>query len=257
VSQADEIREYTYSHFIKGVEIGNSIKIRAGDVHRDMGFQNRIPNVCSVLDGKKLADEFGLELVNRTGPNQGANAYFTFVVLSNRPTRQVRTRKVTENSTHQSRTKQSTPISDNTNLPLPRDAICLVSCVGKKRSERIAAKDLYISDWFLKARCFVEEKRFQWFILSAEHGLIHPDQMISPYEKTLNTMGVKDRRDWARKVLGQIEETIPKAKSFIFLAGQRYRENLVEPLRQKGSEIHIPMEGLTIGRQLSWLQAQV
>jgi hypothetical protein len=81
--------------------------------------------------------------------------------------------------------------------------------------------------------------------------------MISPYEKTLNTMGVKDRRDWARKVLGQIEETIPKAKSFIFLAGQRYRENLVEPLRQKGSEIHIPMEGLTIGRQLSWLQAQV
>jgi hypothetical protein len=49
------------------------------------------------------------------------------------------------------------------------------------------------SDWFLKARHYVDQSGAPWFILSAEYGLVPPDQVISPYERTLNTMPVLAR----------------------------------------------------------------
>ncbi len=55
------------------------------------------------------------------------------------------------------------------------------------------AKDLYVSDLFRKARRYVEAKNCPWFILSAEYGLVSPEQVIAPYEKTLNHMGVAER----------------------------------------------------------------
>jgi hypothetical protein len=39
----------------------------------------------------------------------------------------------------------------------------------------------------------------------------------------------------------------------VVLAGQRYRESLMDYLRQHVRTVEIPMEGLTIGRQLQYL----
>lgn len=44
------------------------------------------------------------------------------------------------------------------------------------------------------------------YILSAKYGLLTLDQKISPYEKTLNTMSVADRKAWAEMVLSQLRE---------------------------------------------------
>ena len=137
------------------------------------------------------------------------------------------------------------------------DPVYLVSCVSKKRSNRAPARDLYLSDWFIKARTYVEATGASWFILSAEHGLVAPDDLLEPYEKTLNTMSVSDRRRWAEKVINQMSEKMPKAKSVVFLAGQRYREFLVDHLRNQGVSVEVPMRGLRIGEQLAWLSAQM
>jgi hypothetical protein len=59
-------------------------------------------------------------------------------------------------------------------MPDPKTTVYLVSCVSKKRTTPIPARDLYISDWFLKARDHVESTGSPWFILSAEYGLISP-----------------------------------------------------------------------------------
>lgn len=75
--------------------------------------------------------------------------------------------------------------------------IYLVACVAAKRASPTAAKDLYISVWFQKARRFVERTGAPWFILSARHGLVSPDRVIVPYDQTLNTMTVEKRRQWA------------------------------------------------------------
>jgi hypothetical protein len=53
--------------------------------------------------------------------------------------------------------------------------IYLVSCVSQKRKQACPARELYVSDWFLKARHYTETSGCGWFILSAEYGLVAPD----------------------------------------------------------------------------------
>ncbi len=77
--------------------------------------------------------------------------------------------------------------------------------------------------------------------------------MISPYDLTLNTMPIAARRQWAIRVLNELEPHLDGIESVVFLAGQRYREFLAASLRGRGLSISVPMEGLRIGEQLRWL----
>lgn len=131
--------------------------------------------------------------------------------------------------------------------------VFLVACVRKKQSGWVAARGLYVSCWFLKAREFVESQGGDWFILSAEHGLLHPDERIEAYEETLNGMRVAQRIEWAERVDRQIEELLPRLEMAVVLAGLRYREFLLPLLQARNIETQVPMAGLTIGKQLKWL----
>ena len=142
---------------------------------------------------------------------------------------------------------------DASSIVPPAADLCLVSCVATKQLRPALAKDLYISTWFLKARSFVEAQGWPWFILSAKHGLVHPEQKVAPYEKTLNRMGVVDRRDWAGKVLEALEPRLAGVRSVVFLAGIKYREFLAPELAGRGIDVQVPMEGLRNGEQLAWL----
>ena len=134
--------------------------------------------------------------------------------------------------------------------------VYLVSCVSKKRRGNCAAKDLYTSDWFRKARSYVEKRGGPWYILSAKYGLLDPDREVGPYEVTLNTMPISERRDWARRVLGALATRIGPEDRVVILAGARYREFLTESLKSMCAEVVVPMEGLRIGEQLAWLSSQ-
>ncbi len=134
--------------------------------------------------------------------------------------------------------------------------IALVSCVKTKRATRAAAKDLYTSAWFRAARRFAESNSERWFILSAEYGLLSPEDLIDPYERTLNRMGVKERRAWAMQVCEKMEQNVERGSHVIVLAGERYREFLVPRLKTLECEVEIPMLGLPQGRQLQWLNGK-
>jgi cytoplasmic iron level regulating protein YaaA (DUF328/UPF0246 family) len=133
------------------------------------------------------------------------------------------------------------------------DTICLVSCVWPQRATPAPARELYRSNWFLKARACADSVGSCWFILSAEYGLVHPDEMIEPYEMTLNTVGVAERRNWSRRVQQQMDERMPDARRIVVLAGQRYREFLMDYLGRRAATVHVPMAGMRNGQQLSWL----
>ena len=133
------------------------------------------------------------------------------------------------------------------------DTIYLVSCVSQKQSAPKAARDLYISSWFKKARSYADSTGQTWFVLSAKYGLIHPDRFVAPYELTLNSMPAKNRRLWADRVLVQLKPHLEGVGIVVFLAGLHYREFLAPALRHYGLKVCVPMEGLRIGEQLQWL----
>ena len=139
----------------------------------------------------------------------------------------------------------------------PSRPLFLVSCVSKKRSRPSEARDLHCSDWFLKARAYVEAQGAEWFILSAKYGLVPPRQVISPYNATLNDMSVSERSAWANGVASQLRARLHRGDKVVILAGQSYRHHLVPMLRQLGCEVEAPMRGLGIGQQLRWLKGRL
>ena len=67
-------------------------------------------------------------------------------------------------------------------------------------------------------------------------------------------MKAADRRAWARKVVFQMDERLPEADEVAILAGIPYRQYLEAYLSDRFSSIRVPMKGLRIGKQLSWLK---
>ena len=123
-----------------------------------------------------------------------------------------------------------------------------------KRASAAAAGELYTSQLFRSLRAYAVSHADRWYILSAEHGLLAPDRVIPPYERTLNTMSKSERIAWAERVQRQLMEVLPPAADVIVLAGARYREGLVPFLRKRGFTVAVPLGGLSIGRQLQWLK---
>jgi hypothetical protein len=134
--------------------------------------------------------------------------------------------------------------------------VYLISCVAQKAKTRRPAEELYISDWFKKARSYVESRvgpQDCWYILSAKHHLAKPSKVISPYNETLAAMSKPNRLQWGERILTQLRPILNGGDSVVILAGIRYREFLESPLRSSGCTVEVPMKGLGIGQQKAWL----
>jgi hypothetical protein len=138
-----------------------------------------------------------------------------------------------------------------------RHPICyLVACVGKKQPKALPARDLYASAWFRKVRSQVESTGCPWFILSAAFGLLHPETVIEPYEKTLNRMPVAERRAWASNVIAQMDRALAGYEEIVVFAGRHYRQFLMDYLGRRFKVVRVPLAGMGIGRQLKWLKTR-
>jgi len=132
--------------------------------------------------------------------------------------------------------------------------VCLVSCVKTKRTSVAQAKALYTSTWFKKAREYAEREADAWYILSAKHGLLRPEDAIAPYEQTLKRMSAVEKRRWVDDVLTSLRAVLERGDHAILLAGTAYRGELELKLVDLGVTIEVPLKGLTSGRQLQWLK---
>ncbi|MBD2560709.1 MULTISPECIES: DUF6884 domain-containing protein [Nostoc] len=131
-------------------------------------------------------------------------------------------------------------------------SITIVACAKSKNNQPSYAKELYKSLWFIKARAYVEQQKWDWYIISAKYGLLHTDKLIEPYELTLNNMKATERRQWSEKVFKEILQVLPEKGTVRFFAGKKYREYLVPLLQEVGYTVEIPLRGLGIGQQLAW-----
>ena len=132
--------------------------------------------------------------------------------------------------------------------------VCLVSCVSAKTQERSPASVLYTSPLFKKARAYATSRFDDWSILSAKYGLTSPDQVIDPYDQTLKHMPKDARLAWARGVVRGLQSTFGTDTLLAFVAGTSYREYIIPELTCYGYATRVPLEGLSIGMQLSWLK---
>lgn len=132
----------------------------------------------------------------------------------------------------------------------------LISCTKSKRDDPARPKDLYMeSSLFRKARTYAETHHDDWYVLSAKHHLLDPDgPPIDPYEETLTTATVDQRREWAQTVSEQLSTNglLEPDTTLVIHAGKAYYEPLLPLLEDEPVSIDIPTEGLQIGNTLAW-----
>ena len=131
--------------------------------------------------------------------------------------------------------------------------IALVSCVKSKRTVASPAGDLYTSRLFRGFRAYAEAHADRWYILSAKHGVLDPQQAIAPYEQKLSTQA---QPEWAEGVNAQLIHLLPPSAEVILFANELYRKGIEPFLREHSFTVTVPLEGLGFGRQLAWFKVR-
>jgi hypothetical protein len=84
-SVSDQIRSYVVENYLKPAirKEESSFAVNAGEVHKALKLSNRVPQVCSALESKKLLEENQLRIVSKTGPQSGQSTtvIFTYEIL--------------------------------------------------------------------------------------------------------------------------------------------------------------------------------
>lgn len=194
-------------------------------------------------------------------PNTRAWRAAGFEVVAVTPGHSVRFVRPQSTSTHRtaddpapSRSTVQPPFSSLAAKTLPEPDALLISCVKTKLSAAAAAKDLYVSAYFRKMRRYAEESSKPWFILSAEHGLVSPDDWLVPYERYLPDTPASYRAAWAERVVSSLRGRLGvlEGRRIQIHAGAAYVDPLRPLLERAGCDVDDPLAGLSMGRRLSW-----
>ena len=118
--------------------------------------------------------------------------------------------------------------------------VFLISCSGTKRSFALPAKELYVSARFQRERTSIEATGCLWFVLSAKHHLLGPDEIIDPYDKALGEATPEDREAWAEEVKRQMDKYLPDGEIIVILAEKDYYKDLIPYLKKRFKKVMIP-----------------
>jgi len=143
-----------------------------------------------------------------------------------------------------------------TSTSLPR--YCLIACSATKAPVAAPAASLYRGDLFRKALAWAQRGGFtEVAVLSAKHGLVPLHQVVEPYDDSLTSATMLERRRWAARVLASLQQRWPLAEAceVTLMAGRLYTEPLVALLMAAAPRTHVrrPLAGLGIGQQKAWL----
>lgn len=165
--------------------------------------------------------------------------------------------------------------------------IALIACSAAKLPHAAPVRDLYQGQLFRAARRYAEATCDRWYVLSALHGVVDPDQVLDSYDCTIDDVRrgalYEPRTDsemagprrasgkplvspdpltaWASKCRGQLlgHRSVLGARVLpsdvvVMLAGKAYAEPLTALLEAWGAVVERPLRGMGIGRQKQWLK---
>lgn len=140
--------------------------------------------------------------------------------------------------------------------------IALIACSASKLDRPAPAREMYApSQLFTASRRYAEATCDGWFVLSAKHGILAPDDVIEPYDERLTTgPNTIDGRtipspwagDVSRGLLARLRVTGIWASTFVVLAGRAYAEHI----GTLSLVCEYPLAGMGIGRRKAWLRAE-
>lgn len=131
----------------------------------------------------------------------------------------------------------------------------LISCSKSKLNERATARELYTGTLFKKAVAWAERHGYEWFVISAFHGLLTPEQTIAPYNYSLkDRRGSRERKAWAYLAISaHLTTHVAKGSHAFLIMPELYRRYIQHELDRQSITYTNPLQHLAIGEQMRWL----
>jgi hypothetical protein len=120
--------------------------------------------------------------------------------------------------------------------------VVLVASSGAVAGEAQPASLMFRSAVFARARADAEESGHPWFVLSAKHGLLDPDDVIGPFDVLLGDRSVGYRTAWAEWVVAQLSDRVRLPGVTVEVhGGVDFAQALRSPLLRRGAALEIPL----------------
>ena len=132
--------------------------------------------------------------------------------------------------------------------------LVLIGCVKLKLAHDAPAENLYVSPLFRRRRVYAERSGKPWFILSALHGLVSPEQVLAPYDLALAKQSVTYRRAWGTRVGEQLQVTGLRldGAGLRSMPARRTWTACARTLVAAGGVVRAPFAGMSQGKHLAW-----
>jgi uncharacterized HhH-GPD family protein len=138
-------------------------------------------------------------------------------------------------------------------------SIALVGCGRSKRDVPAPASDLFTSRGFNLRAAYAEQESDGWFVLSAEYGLVGPDEWISPYDLNLEDTTHAYRASWGAWAVARLNRILGSLNDVTVhvIAPATYADAIRVHLLHEGAMVLEPLHGLRQGEQIAWLASRV
>jgi len=125
--------------------------------------------------------------------------------------------------------------------------VTLIQCTNTKRSGTHKARDLYdASQYFCIMREWAQSTGNPWYILSAKHGLVNPEQVINDY----NQRGLSVNQ--CKEIATQLHDK--GVSEVLITAGKGYTDPLTPELELLGIDVIEVCRGKRIGERMAELK---
>lgn len=129
----------------------------------------------------------------------------------------------------------------------------LLATARKKHAHPAPVIDFYTSPLFRKSVQYASATYERFYFYNAKDGLLLPEQIMEPYDVSIKTFSIEKKRKWAAEVVDELKSHESPDEVTVYLhGGYIYRKFLQPELKNYGFQYKVPLEGLGIGKQLSW-----
>jgi hypothetical protein len=137
--------------------------------------------------------------------------------------------------------------------------IGLVAPPKRRRGGIYRAREQFdLSPLFRRARDFCDREYGEWHIITVQHGLIAPHQVIGGDDPALHKLSAAERWLWADGIARQLQarlERSAESHTFVLYASQRYAMLLSRAA--PFATFELPLAGMSLGQQIRWYEQRL